>query len=56
MNDTQQARVTAEQILELDPDFSIKAHRAYVEEVFPYKSQAQIDRWIEALSRVGLPE
>ncbi|MFZ2099513.1 MAG: adenylate/guanylate cyclase domain-containing protein [Oricola sp.] len=50
------AKRVAAQILELDPDFSMAAHKAYVEEVFPYRSQELIDRWIAAFSRVGLPE
>ena len=50
------AKAAAAEILRLDPEFSMAEHKAYVEEVFPYKSQEQIDRWITAFSRVGLPD
>ncbi|TXH33340.1 MAG: adenylate/guanylate cyclase domain-containing protein [Rhodospirillaceae bacterium] len=50
------AQRTAKEILMLDPGFSMTAHRKYVEETLPYKSPQQIDRWIAAFSRVGLPK
>jgi hypothetical protein len=40
----------------LDPGFSMAAHRKYVEETLPYKTPQQIDHWIAAFSRVGLPK
>jgi adenylate cyclase len=50
------AQKIAKKILTLDPGFSMEAHRRYVEETLPYKTPQQIDRWIAAFSRVGLPK
>lgn len=50
------AQRTAKEILMLDPGFSMAAHRKYVEETLPYKTPQQIDHWIAAFSRVGLPK
>lgn len=55
VNRMEDAQAAAEQILKLDPEFSMAKHKAYVEEVFPYEKQEHIDRWIAAFSRVGLP-
>lgn len=56
VNRMDDAKRIAAKILELDPEFSMARHRAYIEEVMPYASEALIDRWIAAFSRVGLPE
>ena len=50
------AHAIAAKILELDPTFSMAAHRKYIEETIPYKSPDMIERWIEAFNRVGLPK
>jgi adenylate cyclase len=55
VNRMEDAHNTVKKILALDPTFSMEAHRAYVKEALPYKSEQSIDKWIEALSRTGLP-
>ena len=51
-----EAHDIAAKILAIEPNFTLSAHRRYVEETFPYRSAAQVDRWIAALRRTGLPE
>lgn len=55
VNQMDKAHAVAKKILALDPEFSMAAHRAYLEETFPYQSPELIDRWIVAFQRVGLP-
>jgi tetratricopeptide (TPR) repeat protein len=55
VNRIEDAHKIVQKILALDPTFSMEAHRAYVKEALPYKSEQSIDKWIEALSRTGLP-
>lgn len=56
VNRMDEAQRLASKILELDPEFTMTKHQAYIEEVIPYANQGLIDRWITALARVGLPE
>jgi adenylate cyclase len=53
VNQPLQAAAIAKKILALDPQFSMAAHRKFVQETFPYKSQELVDRWMAAFSRVG---
>ena len=52
----EEARAIAARILAIDPEFTLSAHRLYVEETFPYARSEQVDRWISALRRTGLPD
>lgn len=56
VNRMDDAHNTVQKILTLDPTFSMETHRAYVKDALPYKSEQTIDKWIEALSRAGLPK
>jgi adenylate cyclase len=44
-----------EAIVAANPSFSLAQHEAYVRENYPYRTEAQIERWIEALRRAGPP-
>jgi len=48
----QESRQAAEEVMRIDPDFSIKR----VSKTFPYKHQETIDKIIYALRKGGLPE
>ena len=42
-------------IVEKNPAFSLAAHEALLRENYPYKTEAQIKRWIEAFKLAGPP-
>jgi adenylate cyclase len=48
----EKARATAEELLRIDPKFSVKT---YVK-TLPYKNKSDIERYIAALRKAGLPE
>jgi TolB-like protein/TolA-binding protein len=48
----EKARAAASDVLKYNPEFSLRHWAEFV----PYKDQAVIDRWIEALRKAGLPE
>jgi adenylate cyclase len=52
LNKTEEARKAVEEILRIDPNFSIEYHA----KTMPYKHQETGDRFIEALRKAGLPE
>jgi adenylate cyclase len=52
LNKTEEARKAVEEILRIDPNFSIE----YRAKTLPYKHQETGDRFIEALRKAGLPE
>ena len=52
LNKTEEARKAVEEILRIDPNFSIE----YQAKTMPYKHQETGDRFIEALRKAGLPE
>jgi adenylate cyclase len=49
------ARRQIEAIVAANPSFSLAQHEAYVRENYPYRTEAQVERWIEALRRAGPP-
>jgi adenylate cyclase len=49
------ARQQIEAIVESDPSFSLAEHEAFVRENYPYRTEAQIERWIEAFRLAGPP-
>jgi adenylate cyclase len=51
----QDARRQVEAIVRANPSFSLAEHEAYVRENYPYKTEAQIERWIEAFRLAGPP-
>jgi adenylate cyclase len=52
LNHTEEAGKTAEEVLRIDPNFSIEYYRM----VLPFKHQETLDKHIEALRKAGLPE
>ncbi|MEE4263826.1 MAG: adenylate/guanylate cyclase domain-containing protein [Desulfobacteraceae bacterium] len=52
MNEFEKAQKTTKKILEIDSKFSLEYHKNIV----PHKIQAELDKYIEALRRAGLPE
>jgi adenylate cyclase len=52
MNELEKAQKTANKSLEIDPNFSLEYHKSVV----PHKVQAELDKYIEALRKAGLPE
>ena len=46
----EEARAEAEEVLRLNPKFSLESYA----KTLPYKNQAQIDRFVEALRKAGL--
>jgi len=46
----EEARAEAEEILRLNPKFSLESYAKTI----PHKNQAQIDRYINALRKAGL--
>ena len=52
LNRTEDARKAVEEILRIQPDFSLEYHAKTV----PYKNQEKLDKSIIALRKAGLPE
>ena len=52
LNRTEEARKAAEEVLRIDPDFSLE----YYANTMPYKRQETADKFIDALRKAGLPE
>jgi adenylate cyclase len=52
LNRTEEAQRAAEEVLRIDPTFSIKYHAT----TMPYKRKETGDRFIEALRKAGLPD
>jgi len=52
LNDLKNAQRTAKKVLELDPAFSLDYHK----NILPNKKQKEVDRYISALRKAGLPE
>jgi adenylate cyclase len=52
LNRADEARKTVEEILRINPDFSL----AYFAKTLPYKNQETADRFVNALRKAGLPE
>ncbi|UCH21511.1 MAG: adenylate/guanylate cyclase domain-containing protein [Deltaproteobacteria bacterium] len=52
LGNDKEARKAASEVLRIHPKFSI----AYVAKTLPYKNQSDIDHYVEALSKAGLPE
>ena len=52
LNRTEEAQKAAEEVLRIDPNFSLEYHA----NTMPYKRQETGDRFIEALRKAGLPD
>jgi len=52
LNRTEEAHKAAEEILRIDPNFSLE----YYAKTIPYKRQETADKYVEALRKAGLPE
>jgi len=52
LNRTEDARKTVEEILRINPSFSLK----YYASTIPYKNQEKLDKFINALRKAGLPD
>ena len=52
LNRTEEAHKAVDEILRLNPDFSLEYYAA----ILPYKRQETTDRFVEALRKAGLPE
>jgi adenylate cyclase len=52
LNHTEDAHKAVEEILRLNPDFSLE----YLANTAPYKNQEELDKLINALRKAGLPE
>lgn len=51
-NLTEEAHKAAEEVLRIDPNFSLEYHK----NILPYKNQETLNNYIEALRKAGLPE
>jgi adenylate cyclase len=52
LNRTEEARKAAEEVLRIEPHFSLEYHR----NILPYKNQETLNNYIDALRKAGLPE
>ena len=52
LNRTEEARKAVEEILRIHPGFSLEYHA----NMLPYKNQEELDKYINALRKAGLPE
>jgi adenylate cyclase len=52
LNRTENAHKAVEEVLRIDPDFSLE----YYANILPYKNHVTRDKYIEALRKAGLPE
>jgi uncharacterized protein HemY len=52
LNRNEEARKAVEEILRINPDFSLK----YFANTLPYKNREKLDNFINVLRRAGLPE
>lgn len=50
------AREQVDLILKANPGFDITRHENYIRDNFPYKNDALINRWIEALKKTGIAD
>jgi len=52
LNQTEEAHKAVEQVLRIDPNFSLGYHA----KTMPYKHQKTVDKYVEALRKAGLPD
>jgi len=52
LNQTEEAHKAVEEILRIDPNFSIEYHA----KTMPYKNQETVEKFADALRKAGLPE
>ena len=48
----EEARATAEKVLKIDPEFTVES---FEKKALKFKNQSDVDRYVEALRRAGLP-
>ena len=48
----EKAKAAANEVIKIDPDLSLKKYAA----ILPYKKQEDLERYINALRKAGLPE
>jgi adenylate cyclase len=51
LNRTEEAQKAAEEVLRIEPNFSLEYHK----NILPYKNQETLNNYIEALREAGLP-
>jgi adenylate cyclase len=52
LNRTEEAHKAAEEVLRIDPNFSLEYHK----NILPYKNQETLQNYIDALRKAGLPD
>jgi adenylate cyclase len=52
LNRTEEAHKAAEEVLRIEPNFSLEYHK----NILPYKNQETLNNYIEALRKAGLPD
>jgi adenylate cyclase len=52
LNRTEEAHKAAEEVLRIDPNFSLEYHK----NILPYKNQETLNNYIDALRKAGLPD
>jgi len=52
LGQSRKATASTKRVLELKPDFTLKAWSEYL----PYKNRERVDKWIASLRKAGLPE